>query len=251
MANGIAIFMLVVILIYLVVFVWSCVFLPLTTMQKIHPTLTRRNFVMHGITLLLLLIIIFVTAIANIAPEESNPTSAIAQAAEQPTAALNNVAPPEKAIENSSPVANIGYQPEQFRVAFNALSEEADLAFHINPIEVKEGINDTFTLQFSKNQALIGQVSKGNGYIESIISMSSGDGSVKSGSDILLLNILLIRAINPNVTPDQAGKVVLNLFELANKNHGESYSESIDDIKYSVSFSEQLGVWFSVDPESI
>ena len=148
----------------------------------------------------------------------------------------------ETTQEIKQPSLNI--TPESFRVKFNEVSELLDTSFHINRVDVKEGqVFDTANVTLSEHNALVISVTK-DGMINSVTSISTGDGTLKSGANMLFLANIIVRSISPQLEDKQAAQIAMELMKLSsNDGAGGTHTKLIDGVEYSASFSKQLGFW--------
>lgn len=147
------------------------------------------------------------------------------------------------AAEVKQPSLNI--TPESFRVKFNEVSELIDTSFHINRIDVKEGpVFDTANLELSDHNGLVIAVTK-DGMVNSVTSISNGDGTFKSGANMLFLANTIVRTISPQLENQKAAQIAMELMKLStNDEAGGTHTKLIDGVEYYASFSKQLGFWF-------
>jgi hypothetical protein len=76
--------------------------------------------------------------------------------------------------------------------------------------------------------------------------IAAGDGTLKSGTDIVLGIIFTIRASDPKMGETEAAKMAMQMVEKANA--GESAKAEGDACSFSLTRSDQVGTIFTVDP---
>jgi hypothetical protein len=141
----------------------------------------------------------------------------------------------------------LGLSAEAFKTGFNNAAKNAQSEFRIDKINVERGpANDTFTSYLSKNNALIGTLDQ-DGNLKSITSISTGDGTIESGADMIILSALIVRAVSPGMDKKQAGDIALNLIRKTNENGGETAKKQVGNVEYFAMFSESLGFWFGAE----
>ncbi|TFW71496.1 hypothetical protein C3Y98_05205 [Methylotenera oryzisoli] len=150
------------------------------------------------------------------------------------------------AAEVKQPSLNI--TPENFRVKFNEVSELIDTSFHINRIDVKEGpVSDTANVTLSDQNSLVIAVTK-DGMVNSVTSISIGDGTFKSGANMLFLATTIVRSISPHLESEKAAQIAIELMKLStNDKAGEAHTKLIDGVEYYAIFNKQLGFWFGAE----
>ncbi|MGO0062842.1 hypothetical protein ACTID9_22935 [Brevibacillus fluminis] len=191
-------------------------------------------------------------------PETTSPATSeqATQAAEPQTTEATPVSTQvkqEPAKEPDKPKneipGTIGMNPEQFQKAFNKVAKDNKIDLKISKITVEKGdAQDTFQYKFTKNLALLGTVNKKDGSIRDITLLGTGDGSFKSGADIMLGISLMIASTNPELPPDERGAVLEDLGLIGGEGgimglHNETIRNGM---KYTIMTSEQLGIWFIV-----
>ncbi|MFD1955994.1 hypothetical protein ACFSL6_17905 [Paenibacillus thailandensis] len=153
----------------------------------------------------------------------------------------------KKAEEEAIP-GTIGMTPEEFKEAFNSAAKEFDASFNINKLTVEEGqVQNTFQVMFTDNLGLTGTVNKKDGSVRDVMIMGAGDGTVESGTDIILAIGTLIASTNPTLTADERGDVLGDLGLLdENMNINDLDKSTIrNGIKYHIMGSDVIGIMFS------
>ncbi|WP_035300877.1 hypothetical protein [Brevibacillus thermoruber] len=248
------------------------VFLVMSIISAIRKTGQAKNHLkVAGVCFLL-----FLVAVAKDTPKKSETTvptetanqtesnqtvSTTTSPAEQPaatpistastqTSVQQQEAPKQDAPQPDSAIpGTIGMNPEQFKAAFNKASKEFNSDLKINTIKVEEGpVQNSFQVNLTKNLSMVGVVNKKDGSVRSVTMIGVGDGSVKSGVDIILGMGILITATNPEISADDRGKVMEEL-----KLIGDDSVDILDldtktirnGIRYTVKSSRELGIWFT------
>lgn len=153
----------------------------------------------------------------------------------------------EAKAENEIP-GTIGMTPEEFKEAFNAAAKEFDSNFRIGNITVEDGpVQDTFTVHLTDHLAIVGSVNKADGSVRDVLIMGQGDGSLSSGLDIMVAMGILIAATNPELTPEERGKVLedLGLFDDTVDLTDHTASTIRNGIQYTLTASDMIGIVFS------
>lgn len=164
------------------------------------------------------------------------------------------IAPEEKPKEESkqAPIKdlNLGLSVEQFKKRFNAKAKDNDFKFHISDIKIDRSQPvHTFNIELSKNQGIIGSVNDKD-VLTGINTISTGDGSLASGANMLYLAICIVNTFNPDGSKEDNAKFTLGLFkQAADGEDGKSHDQIIDDKVYTSMRSKSLGFWFSVYPK--
>lgn len=165
-------------------------------------------------------------------------------------AAINLAAQRNSSVTLAPQAPSLGLSPDVFKERFNQIAEEIDAPFHINQMKIDKGNVDSFNVKFSKNNVLFGTITK-DGMIDSVTSISSGDGTIQSGLKMMLLSAIIVRSTSPDLSKEDAGKVVLEMMGKNNKSpDATSHSKKIGNVEYFTSLSKDLGYWFGVQVPS-
>lgn len=158
-----------------------------------------------------------------------------------------------KSETKQAPVNNatLGLTVEQFKKRFNAKAKDGDLKFHISDIKIDRSQPvHTFNIELSSNQGIIGSVNDKD-VLTGVNTISTGDGSLASGANMLYLAICIVNTFNPDGSKEDNAKFALELFkQAADGEDGKSHDQFIDDKVYTSMRSKALGFWFSVYPAS-
>ncbi|MBY0088411.1 hypothetical protein [Brevibacillus brevis] len=178
--------------------------------------------------------------------EEEAEAEAKAKAEEEAKKKAEEEAKAKK--ESEELTHNIGMNPEQFKTAFNNASKSLKSDLKVGKISIEDGaVQNTFKNNFTKNLGLVGVVNKKDGSVRSVTFIGGGDGTAKSGTDIIISMGLAIMATNPELSVDDRGNV---LRELGLMDGGDVLNLKKDTvrngIKYSLNTSAELGILFTV-----
>jgi hypothetical protein len=154
----------------------------------------------------------------------------------------------EKSNEIVKPQPSMGITAEQYKSQFNDASLATDGSpFEIINLDIKKGdVFDTAQITFTKNNFMIIGVTK-QGLINSVSTISSGDGTINSGLNMLYISVVVIRSINTTIDKEAATKMGLDLFTRAGKSKNKPVEEIINGIKYYAISSDKLGYWFGAE----
>jgi len=144
--------------------------------------------------------------------------------------------------------------PESFKTIFNKYASTHDLDdLQIDDIEIKDGeVQNTFQYMFTENLGVIGTVNKSDGSVKEITLIGTGDGTIKSGSNIILGIIAVIATVDPSLTPDGRMSILKKLKIMGDDDadiSNLSTKTSRNGIKYFVSSSKAMGLWFGASRE--
>jgi hypothetical protein len=173
-------------------------------------------------------------------PDDTNETTK--QETGQLTAATTS---DDKATE-SSPA--LFASAAEFKTAFNLAAGSNSFDYEINKIDVQEGeVNNTFQHTINNNISLLGSVNKANGSVKEITMIGKGDGTAKSGADILGMMAVIIGTVDPELPANGRGEILkqLRLFgDNAADLKDHTATTDKNGIHYFINSSEVMGIWF-------
>lgn len=143
---------------------------------------------------------------------------------------------------------SLGITPMQYKQQFNNASLMTDgSTFEIHTLEVKHGdVFDVANVELGKNNSMIVAVTK-QGLVNSVTTISVGDGTIKSGANMLFLSAVMARSIHPNLDKQEAGKIGADLFTLAFEANGKPVTKVVNNVKHFATFSKELGYWYGIE----
>lgn len=155
---------------------------------------------------------------------------------------------PVKEAQQDPQRESLGMTAEKFMVVFNGTSSASNAAYRIDSIDLNPGeVKDTFKVMLSERQALIGTVSKDNGMLESVTSISAGDGTMASGADMIILAGVLVRSISPDIGKKGANDLVTGMMNEIVGAKGKTTSWEVGEVEYFGMYSNQIGFWFGAE----
>ncbi len=190
-----------------------------------------------------------VGAIAINDPSKENPSTATATpAASEPTTASE-----KKEDKAEKATLFIAETPDHFKNAFNAYTSSNNLDFTIDELEVKEGeVQNTFQYMFTDHLGLIGTINKSDGSVKGVTMIGSGDGTAKSGGNIMLCMLSIIATVDPSIKPENRVDVLKALGLLGDKDvdiMNMSTKTDRNGIHYFISSSRAMGMMFGASKE--
>ena len=134
---------------------------------------------------------------------------------------------------------------KEFASNYNATAKSYDSEQRANIEEQKDGL--AMLVMSTSNGALVSTNAEGK--ISSILYIGTGDGTVKSGANIITGIILTIAAIKPEWEPSKRGDVMRKLGLLGNDGNLPKSSQTVmDGVQFTFSFSQEIGVMLGIDP---
>jgi len=139
---------------------------------------------------------------------------------------------------------------DEFKDAFNKYSASKSLDLTIDDLTIKEGeVQNTFQYMFTDNLGILGTVRKSDGKMTELMMIGSGDGSFKSGSNIIICMMAIIATVDPDLAPEKRIDVLKGLGMMGDKKvditnmDGKTETEKM---KYSIASNKYTGLMFSV-----
>jgi hypothetical protein len=210
------------------------------------------------ISLTIVIGIMVVAAFSDKGEAKETPPASKQSAASTSPAADKDVQPVDKATAaEPTPVAASSAlfdSPESFKTVFNKYASTHDLDdLQIDELEVKEGeVQNSFQYMFTAHLGIIGSVNKTDGSVKDITLLGTGDGTIKSGSNIILGIVAIIATVDPGLTPDDR-MAILKKLKIMGDDDADitnlSTKTSRNGIKYFVSSSKAMGLWFGASRE--
>lgn len=166
------------------------------------------------------------------APSESKP----AQSASIPAATAQEV---EK---------DLGITPDQYADHFNASMKAFDQPFRMKPKVESGPVNDTFTAHLNDRLAIIASIVKDTGKVRSVMLMGNGDGTAKSGLDVMSVALATISAAFPDLDRKQIGPEVMHLIKAVDTEADGQAERTLNGLKMYYVRNDVMGNVFGVEP---
>lgn len=147
-------------------------------------------------------------------------------------------------------VASLGVTIQNFSERFNAAMVDMKQPFRVTEFQIDNSDNPpSFKYFFNNNIGLIGSVTPDSKIIDFTM-IGTGEGTMESGLNIMFVMNALIRTVNPEMSKQEAAKMVLKLMEdsakeMSNNNSGSS-SIILNGLKYTCSQGQAIGTWLIV-----
>ncbi|MHC5534797.1 hypothetical protein [Priestia megaterium] len=140
----------------------------------------------------------------------------------------------------------LGITLEEFQDRWNKQCE----AYGKEELKLSEiDINDVTSvvkIKINKNLAFVGTLAKDNNNICYLTLMGSGDGSVKSGTNIMSSIGIMIMVIRQETDTEARSEIMTDLGLLSLESKELNKETTLDGLKYKVRVSQREGVSFSV-----
>ncbi|MFF2156279.1 hypothetical protein ACFVVQ_13265 [Paenibacillus chitinolyticus] len=215
------------------------------------------------------IVVVFIAALAN--NNNSEKEKAEATPKQQPAATPAATEPPVNTAAQKEPAAtatpapadtkketekketadtqfgNIGLTASQFKSAFNKASAEFKSDLKIGNLKVEDGaVQNTFSTKLTEYLYVNGSVNKSNGKLREVYILGSGDGTPKSGADLMVSFGLIVTATNPDLSADERGTVFKELGLIGDNVDIKKLDKSIvrKNIKYTIKYMDQIGFMF-------
>ncbi|MGI4816361.1 MAG: hypothetical protein ACRYGG_23915 [Janthinobacterium lividum] len=150
--------------------------------------------------------------------------------------------------DQEPPAPNLGFAPDAFQTRFNQVLKRAGMPFRARLRKEVGAVNDVVRASLNDHLILLGTVDKTNGQIKAMTLLANGDGTVKSGANMLIVAIAMFAAVTPNGSAKTMGPEVLALIKDYDEDSEESSSRIYNGVKFSHSRGKELGTFFSAAP---
>ncbi|SEG35025.1 hypothetical protein [Paenibacillus sp. UNC499MF] len=215
------------------------------------------------------IVVVFIGALAN--NNNSDKEKAEAAPKQQPAATPAATQPPADAVvQKEAPATatpaptdakkeadkketsdnkfgNIGITANQFKTAFNKAAAEFKSDLKIGSLKVEDGaVQNTFSTKLTEHLYVNGSVNKSDGKLREVYVLGNGDGTPKSGADLMVSFGLIVTATNPNLSADERGTVFKDLGLIGDNVDIKKLDKSIvrKNIKYTIKYMDQIGFMF-------
>ncbi|MBX9447867.1 hypothetical protein [Dickeya chrysanthemi] len=163
-----------------------------------------------------------------------------------PAPAPKNIEP----AENVAEVKTLDITPDVFAKRMNSNLKKTDVPFRLK-VKVQPGeVNNTFNYAFNEHIGIVGSVDKKSGILKNISIITSGDGTDKSGMNVMAVVISAYSAVMGDNTmgTGEPARIMLKLMENYQEEPEKSQSVILNGIKFSFIPSKQIGNWFLAQP---
>lgn len=164
-------------------------------------------------------------------------------------AKFSNAMPVKMDVAKVEQIPGLGFTSSEFLSRFKDVAEESNLKVNTKKIQASDNDGkEILNVAASKNMALLITSDKTSDTVISIILIGVGDGTMKSGGDIIIGFIAAITATNPELSKTARGDVLksLGIFTGSNEANGETIRQGI---KYTLSRTESAGTWLTISSE--
>ncbi|KIO68728.1 hypothetical protein B4064_1654 [Caldibacillus thermoamylovorans] len=134
----------------------------------------------------------------------------------------------------------------EFQERWNSYAVEFNYPYSDLEISIDNRILN-IKLKGNKNIAFLGDIIEYDNekILKSINMIASGDGSTQSGANIIIAISILIACLNPQEDVEFRNNIFRDLGLLDIK-FGTKSAIIVNDFKYAVNFTKELGLWFSI-----
>jgi hypothetical protein len=183
--------------------------------------------------------------------EKKANEEAVAKADAEKKAKEEALAAESKAAEDAKKKipGSPGINSNQFMTSYNAAGVALDTALRIKgSLDFKEGaVENTFQVMVTENIALVGSVNKVDSSLISVVMIGQGNGTLNSGTDIIIGMLQLICATNPKSTNENRLKVLEDIGMLKKNSDITSIDGEavLNGKKYSAIYLKSMGLMFT------
>lgn len=154
----------------------------------------------------------------------------------------------EKTQDLSTPPL-LDYDSKIFQKKFNQAAKAFKSNLRLNQLKFEKGpINDSFTGSINENIVFVGSIDKKTQKLQSVTMIAQGDGTMKSGANIMLGIGQLIMTIAPELDAKGRGQLLKDMgLTPENLEDGAEGRYTIGNKKFFFTMSDMIGLWFGVE----
>jgi hypothetical protein len=136
----------------------------------------------------------------------------------------------------------LGMTPTQFMNAFNAFTKTSQIPINIPTITLQKGeINDTFIHSFTENLALVGVMQKVDKRLLSLTMLGTPKNNDESTALLMIFGSIMA-TINPNISKENRGKLLMGLVMDSSGNMAEENSATRGTTRYLFKSDSIMGI---------
>ncbi|MFT2791777.1 hypothetical protein ACMV5I_17145 [Serratia sp. T13T92] len=239
--------------------IWVIVgkFLSRYFIRKGHKVwLSKTSGTLVGSVVALFFLILFIPIQDNDNPKTATIGMSTAQANAEPKGKSAELAPNvanvpiDSATDDSEKTLDI--TPEVFAKRMNENLKATESSFRLK-IRVKSGeVNDTFNYAFNDHLAILGTVDKATKKLSGVTLITSGDGTARSGMDVMAVVVSAYSAAlgKNTMKTGEPAKIMMKLLEMNRKGSEENTTTSttFNGAKFSLISNDTIGNWFTIEP---
>ncbi|MBX3588775.1 MAG: hypothetical protein KF796_19255 [Ramlibacter sp.] len=108
---------------------------------------------------------------------------------------------------------SMGYGLVQLRERLNTIAAQRKLPYQIADLSTKKSseVADQWVYPLSKHVTLMAMTNRSDGTVRSITYIGSGDGTLKSGADMMFALGVLLRTVDPSMNDETANELMMEL----------------------------------------
>lgn len=149
--------------------------------------------------------------------------------------------------EADAKATTLGYGLDELQKRFNAAATEFQSDFKVNSLQETEGeFQNTYQYQFTNRLGLLGTINKDNHLIKEVTILGQGDGTLKSGMDLMASMGIVIAATNPEISKDDRGNILkeLGLLDKSTDINDIDKSTVRNNVRYHIMSIPSVGIMF-------
>lgn len=142
----------------------------------------------------------------------------------------------------------MGLKPAELKQRFNAAAAARKQEYRITNIQLKPSTAaaDQWVYQFTERIGFLAMVNRDAGDIRSISYMASGDGSIRSGGEMIFVLSVLVRTLDPALGDESASRLVLDLMGATKIAKG--VERTVNGLRFGALFVPGMGLIVAINP---
>lgn len=153
---------------------------------------------------------------------------------------------------SSVPTLTLEITPEVFSKRMNANLKATGSSFRLKAHIESGEANDIFKYTFNDHLAIVGTVDKESKNLSGITLITSGDGTAKSGVDVMAVVVSAYSAVlgENTMKTGEPAKIMIKLVKLNEEKTDKTPTVStiFNGVKFSYMSSDTIGNWFTAEP---
>lgn len=151
--------------------------------------------------------------------------------------------------ETSTPEATLDITVDQYKKNFDRIMKEADAPFRANfRTKSHSGSSDVVAATLNDHLVILLTINSKSKKITSVLLSGTGDGTTKSGADIIVVAVAALASVFPDGKSEQVGPTVIDLMQEYKVGDDEPASHVVNGVKLAHMRSKETGVLFSAEP---
>lgn len=145
--------------------------------------------------------------------------------------------------------ATLDITVDEYKKNFDRIMKQADTPYRANfRSKTHDGTTEVFAASLNDHLTIMLTVDRNSKKVTSLLLHGTGDGTTKSGTDIVVVAIAALASVFPDGKSEQVGPTVLRLMQEYQVGDNEPASHVVNGVRLAHMRNEQTGAFFSAEP---